>query len=305
VRTEDLRAFFEIAESGSFTAAARALGIPKSTLSRRLSRLEDELHTQLVLRTSRSVQLTETGLRLHRDGGPALARLDAVQRSLEDGNDTPTGTLRISAAKDLAAAHLGPLLGQFSREHPGVALSLETSNAFVDVIARGIDVALRIHAAPLASVSSLKTRKLASLDRGLYAAPDYLEHHGRPRKPQDLEAHGCLTMTAYARHWHVRRVRGQGEIAVSLSPRLVSDDHHSLRHAAEEGAGIAALPTFLGEHGVCRGTLTRVLPNWSMGASTLSALWPVTHHPSPRVRAFVAAAATYFKPPPWARTATP
>lgn len=302
MRTEDLRAFFQIATTGSLTAAATALGVPKSTISRRLSRLEDDLQAQLVLRTSRAVQLTEMGQLLHRQGAPALASLDDVRRAVQERTESPKGPLRLSAPNDLAAAHLGPLLGNFITEYPEVEITLDASNTFVDLITQGFDVALRIHATPLTSVTSLRTRKLVALSRGLYASPAYLERRGRPRRPKDLEKHACLTMAANARHWVINKVRGEGSQDVRLAPSLVSSDHHTLKQAAEAGAGIANLPTFLGEVGVCDETLVRVLPGWAMDASTLSALWPTTHHTSPRIRAFVDAAAAYFKPPPWART---
>lgn len=301
VRTEDLRAFFQIAATGSLTAAATALGVPKSTISRRLSRLEDDLQAQLVLRTSRAVQLTEMGQLLHRRGAPALASLDDARRAVQERTESPKGPLRVSAPNDLAAAHLGGLLGDFIKAHPEVDVTLDASNEFVDLISQGFDVALRIHASPLTSVTSLRARKLVALARGLYASPDYLERRGRPRRPSDLEKHACLTIAANARHWVMSKVRGEGSQDVLLSPSLVSSDHHTLEQAAESGAGIANLPTFLGEVGVCNETLVRVLPGWAMDASTLSALWPTTHHTSPRIRAFVDAAAAYFKPPPWVR----
>ena len=301
MRTEDLRAFFQIAATGSLTAAAAALGVPKSTVSRRLGRLEDDLQAQLVLRTSRAVQLTEMGLLLHRRGAPALASLDDVRRAVQERTESPKGPLRLSAPNDLATAHLGPLLGEFITAHPEVDVTLDASNEFVDLISQGFDVALRIHATPLASVTSLRARKLTALSRGLYASPDYLEQHGRPRRPDDLVKHACLTITASARQWRMSKVRGGGRKDVALTPSLVSSDHHTLKQAAEAGAGIANLPSFIGDVGVCDECLVRVLPGWTMDPSTLSIVWPTTHHTSPRIRAFVDAAAAYFKPPPWVR----
>ncbi len=301
MRTEDLRVFFQIAETGSLTSAATALGIPKSTVSRRLSRLEDELHAQLVLRTPRAVQLTEMGQLLHRQGAPALACLDDVRRVVQERSEAPRGPLRLSVPNDLATAHVGGLIGGFVDAYPEVDVLLDASNAFIDLISQGFDVALRIHAGPLASVSSLRARKLVALQRALYAAPSYLERSASLRRPDDLRRHACLTVAAHARSWELQKVRGQGQVRVALTPRIVSSDHHSIRQAAEAGVGIATLPTFLGEVGVCDARLVRVLPGWSLGASTLSAVWPTTHHTSPRVRAFVDAAADYFSPPPWAR----
>lgn len=243
------------------------------------------------------------GQLLRRQGAPALASLDEVRRAVQERGEAPTGPLRISAPNDLAASHLGTLLGDFVLAYPQVDVMLDASNEFVDLIGHGFDVALRIHVQPLASVSSLRTRRLVALARGLYASPDYLERHGTVRRPEDLQRHACLTMAAHARQWDIARVRGEGSRTLQVRPRFISSDHHSLRQAAERGSGIATLPTFLGEVGVCNETLVRVLPGWSMGASTLSALWPTTHHTSPRIRAFVDAAAKFFSPAPWVRGA--
>jgi DNA-binding transcriptional LysR family regulator len=142
MRTEDLRAFFQIAETGSLTKAANVLDVPKSTISRRLSRLEEELNAQLVLRTSRAVQLTEVGQQLHLQGAPALAYLDDVQRAVRDRGEDPVGPLHVSAPADLAASHLGALCGDFVLAHSQVQLTLSTTNEFVDLINQGVDVAL-------------------------------------------------------------------------------------------------------------------------------------------------------------------
>ena len=114
--------------------------------------------------------------------------------AVQERSGAPAGPLRISAPTDLSTAHLGPLLGQFVIDHPQVDVTLETSNTFVDLIAEGFDVALRVHAAPLPSVTSMRARRLATLDRGLYASPGYLGQHGRPRRPDELNRHACLTM---------------------------------------------------------------------------------------------------------------
>jgi DNA-binding transcriptional LysR family regulator len=305
MRTEDLRAFFQIAKTGSLTAASAALGVPKSTVSRRLTRLEEELDAQLVLRTSRSVHLTELGQTLHRQGAPALAYLDEVQRAVRERGETPAGPLRVSAPPDLAAAHLGAMFAEFVIEYPEVDLTLVSTGEFVDLISQGIDLALRIHIRPLSSVTSLRARRLAAVERGLYASPSYLEQKGRPRRPEDLRRHSCLSMAAQPYRWELTRRPGRGgggggrAVSIEVNPRLRSNDHHALKDAAERGAGVAVVPAFLGDVGVNRGTLVRVLPGWSMGASTLSAVWPATLHTSPRIRAFVDAAAAYFAPPPW------
>ena len=301
MRTEDLRAFLQIAETGSLTAASRVLSVPKSTLSRRLGRLEEELDAQLLLRTSRAVTLTDVGRLLHRQGTSALAHLEEVERALLERGDEPVGPLRVSAPLDLAVSDLGEIIAKLLKDYPRVDVQLVATNQFVDLIAQGVDVALRIHLQPLPSVTSLRTRRLATIDGGLYASPTYLQARGRPRRPTELRRHACLSMVARPNRWEFTQRRSGAIHSVEFTPRFRSDDNHTLRDAAERGVGIADLPTFLGEPAVRRGTLVRVMTGWSTGTGTLSAVWPATHHTSPRIRAFLDGVAKHFDPPPWKR----
>lgn len=301
MRTEDLRAFFSIVDGGSLTSAATALGVPKSTIGRRLARLEEELGAELVLRTSRSVQITETGRMLHRQGLPALAHLDEVKRAVVDQSEQPRGPLRVSAAADIASTYLGPMAGAFIARYPEVQLSLTVSDTLVDLVRDGIDVALRLHMNPLPSSTSLRARRLCRVETGLFAAPSYLEVHGRPPTPAGLEGHRCLSMSASPRRWVLHHARSKKSVTPRIEPALISNDQLLLRDAACEGAGIAEMPSFISAEAVRAGRLQRVLPGWSTFVATLSALWPATQYTSPRVRAFVDAAVGYFNPPPWER----
>jgi DNA-binding transcriptional LysR family regulator len=301
VRTEDLEAFFAVIEGGGVTAAATKLELPKSTISRRLSRLEEELEAQLLLRTPRRVQVTELGQSLYQRGLPALQLLDDLQRDLRERGSEPRGRLVISAPADLAARHLGELCANYLQLYPKVQIDLRASNAFVDLIADGVDIALRAHGHSLADSSSLRARKLCHLEVGLFASPSYLDEHGRPRRPEQLNEHRCVIMAGRNRRFHMSHARTGRSFDLDVEPTLSSDEHHLLADVAMRGVGIATLPTMLGAPAIDTGELERVLPAWSMRAAKLSALWPTAAHTSPRIREFVTMAADYFSPPPWTR----
>ena len=301
MRTEDLEAFFAVIEGGGVTAAAHKLELPKSTISRRLSRLEEELDAQLLLRTPRQVQVTELGHSLYQRGLPALQLLDDLQRDLRERGSEPRGRLVISAPADLAARHLGGLFSDYLARYSKVQIDLRASNRFVDLIADGVDIAIRAHGQPLADSSSLRARKLCALEVGLFASADYLDAHGRPRRPEQLSEHRYLTMAGRGNRFLMTHARSGRSFDLEVEPILCSDEHHLLADAAERGAGIATLPVMLGAISVEGGALERVLPAWSMGAAKLSAVGHTAAHTSPRIREFVAMAADYFNPPPWSR----
>ncbi|MCA9719115.1 MAG: LysR family transcriptional regulator [Myxococcales bacterium] len=295
MRTEDLRALFTVVETGSLTAAARRLKIPKSTLGRRLNRLEDELDAQLVIRTPRRTQITELGRRLHAQGEPLLAELDDLRQRVLDRPAAPSGELRVSAPEDLATALMGGLCGRFLLDFPKVQVVLVASNAAVNLLADGFDVALRIHLGALADATSVRTRRLGAVEVGLFAAPRYLEGRARPRAPADLSRHALLSMDAVLPSWRLHRARDDASAQLVVRAAMRSNDHHALRDAALAGAGIASLPGFLCSEALAAGALVRVLPTWTLQTSaTLSLLWPATRHVSPRVRAFIDAAVAFF-----------
>ncbi len=301
MHTEDLKAFFTVVETGSLTSAAKTLSLPKSTISRRLARLESDLGATLLMRTPRSIQITETGELLHRQGSPALSYLDEVERMVLDRAAEPSGPLRVSAPPDLAAVHLGPLCASFVRTCPKVRLSVVATSTFTYLISDGYDIALRIHVDSLDSVASLRARKLARVEVALYAAPSYVEQQGVPRTPRQLCEHALLGMAVFPKSWKLTHARKGTTTEVAEHPNLVTNDHILLRDAALAGAGVAVLPSFVAEPHVRQGHLQRVLPSWAVQTAELSAVWPATLHTSPRVRAFVDETVKFFDPPPWKR----
>lgn len=299
MHTEDLRAFFTVVETGSLTAAARQLAIPKSTLGRRLTRLEESLDSQLVVRTPRHTEITPTGRLLYERGEPLLACLDEVGAAVMDRPTEPSGTLRVAAPPDVAATLLGRLCAELTRRHPKISVSLVASNAVVDLLSDGFDVALRVHLGDLPDNASLRVRRLGTVEVGLFASPEYLEAHGTPRTPAQLERHALVAMDGpRSRRWSLVHARSDRTARVRVSPVISSNDHQALRGAALAAAGIASLPEFLCTTAVAEGRLARVLPTWSLGIAHVSLLWPASRHAAPRVRAFLDLAIETFAAQP-------
>ncbi len=265
---DEIALFLEIAEAGSLTAAARRLAVPKSTVSRALSRLEHKLGVALVRRSIRGHALTEQGRDLALAVAPHVVGIRDAAQALGRARDEPYGTVRITAPIDVGEQILGPLLPRFLARYPRVQVEVDISQRFVDVIGEGVDLALRASSKPLAA-SSLRSRKLADLQMGLFAAPSYLARVGKVLRPSDL---------ALCDHVLFRANRGSAQLTlegpggaseVSVSGRLVTNDFHFLRRALLAGAGIGGLPWFMANADVEAKRLTRILPRHTTSGATL------------------------------------
>jgi DNA-binding transcriptional LysR family regulator len=299
-RFDELAVFVEIAEAGSLTAAARRLGVPKSTVSRALSRLEGALGTALVRRLSRGPALTEQGRQLAALAAPHVAGLRDAALALGRAVEEPYGTLRVTAPVDIAQVVLGPILPAFLARYPSVGIEVDLTHRYVDVVGEGFDAALRVSTRPLPS-STLLARKIAPIDIGLYAGTTYLARREPPRRLEDLALHEhVLFQPQRGRAKLVLEGRGRGEVTVQ--GRIGGNDFFFLREAIVAGAGIGPLPWFVARSEIESGRLQRVLP--SIGLKSASVFWvqPPTR-PMPRkleaFRDFVLEhAARLLVPPP-------
>jgi DNA-binding transcriptional LysR family regulator len=279
--------FVEAASRGSVTAAARALALPKSTVSRRIRRLEDEIGRPLLNRDSRRLRLTDAGEQLFRRSVSAVRDLEEAERAVREAATEPAGELRITAPRDLGASPpLVKLFCGFRREHPHVRLTVDLSDRLVDIVAEGFDFAIRLHDEPLVERAGIKVRRLGSLDAGLYAHSDYLDRTGRLAHPDDLVNHECLgtVSPAGSTRWALRW-RGEGPaVALELEPGVCSNSMTFVQGAVLAGAGVGILPNFIGAELI---GVERVLPGWELPSGTLSLLWPASRHQAPRLRAYV------------------
>ncbi|WP_437331545.1 LysR substrate-binding domain-containing protein [Sorangium sp. So ce394] len=259
----EMRAFLEVARLQSFSAAARALGLTSSSVSKQVARLEERLRVQLLRRTTRRVSLTEAGDLYAERAGRILADVEEAQRAVADLDGTPRGTLRISAPTILGTIRVAPAVLACRAKYPELRIDLDITDRIVDLVAERVDVAVR-QAAEI-SPASLVARRLADDRRVLCASPRYLRRHGTPRRLEDLADHDCIThnMEPVPR-WTL--VGPEGERVIQVSGTLRSSDTLTLRDAAVAGIGVANLPDYVVEEHLESGALRRVLPEY--GAST-------------------------------------
>lgn len=274
--------FVKVVEAGSFTAAARELDMPKSTVSRKLSELETDLDAQLLHRTTRRLSLTDQGRALYRHAARVVAEAEEAAQAVNRLQETPRGRLRVTTP--LSFGYLGPALAGFLGRHPEVELEVVCADRVVDLIEEGFDVAIR--AGRLAD-SSLIARSLGALRSYVVASPGFLKRHGIPRQPSDLSRYPAVVFGAGADPslWTLH-AEGQMEV-VRVQPRLVVNDFDLLEAAALEELGLAMMPMFRCDALLRAKRLRRVLPTWCSAEIPLHVVYPSTRHLSPKVRAFV------------------
>ncbi len=285
----DLATFVRVAELGTFAAVAKAEGLPKSTISRRVARLEDELGVALLRRSSRSFSLTEDGQSLHARAAGALRELEGVTDALGEQKG-PSGRLVVTVPVDLATAPVVvDLFAAYRTRYPEVELEVRLLDRFVDLVAESVDVALRVHASAMVPAdNALMARGLGTIRAAFFAAPSYLEAHGVPEQIDALtEADVIAHRTFLERPVSLVHEDGQ-EVLCDLSGATFSGNSMYLIGAmVERGAGIGPLPRFAAEEAVKEKRLVRVLPAWWLRASRLTLVWPSSRHLAPRVRAMV------------------
>ncbi len=277
--------FAKVVELKSFRAAAAALGIPKSTVSRKVAELEDALGARLLERTTRSLRLTDAGRAYHVRISPALDALGEAERAVEEQNEKPSGRLRLTMTYEGGQALLGPLLSEYLTAFPDVKLEVELTDRRVDLVEEGFDLALRAGAL---SDSSLIARKLSAPGHlRLYASPEYLRRHGSPRHPRELSEHDCLIMTAHssATVWSFRDKRKV--LPVKVRVHAEANSFLVLRDLARGGHGLARLPSYFAAEPVQRGELVSVLDKYLPEPLPWHVVYPSARHLSPKVRALV------------------
>jgi DNA-binding transcriptional LysR family regulator len=275
----DVEIFVRVVEQASFTAAALRLNLPKSTVSRRVSRLEQRLGVRLLQRTTRSLTLTAAGRVYFERVSRLLLELDQVDADVAGLAQHPRGPLRITAPVSFLAILPG-LFTRFAARYPEIRLEVALEDRFVDMVGEGYDLALRGGKPP---DPSLAGHKVLNSDLQLLASPNYLDRRGRPRVPGDLVGHDCLVHgLRQPTTWRFDSARGPVEIQVT--PRLASNNVLLLLEAARDGLGIARLPTGGGRYDL-RG-LELVLSDWTLPGGGLWLVYPSTRLQSPAARAF-------------------
>ena len=298
-RIEDSLAFVRAAEARSFTVAAAQLGLSRSTIGKRITRLEARLGVRLLQRTTRSVTLTGEGAVYYERCVEILQALEAAEAAMVARGVSPTGRLRLDVPVSLGRLQVLPVVHRYMRRWPAVTVSVSFNDRFVDLIEEGIDVAVRVGGMV---DSNLVSRTVAPHRLVTCAAPDYLGRCGTPAAIEELAGHECLAFQQAGRasEW---RFRVDGEIrTVAVDGRLRSGNAEALRDAVVAGLGIGQLATFLISDELLTGRLVPVLAEFAAEGEPLSVVYPVRRLLPPRVRAFVELLSESWQPvPPWDR----
>jgi DNA-binding transcriptional LysR family regulator len=281
---DGIAAFARVVDSGSFSAAARALKISKSAVSAHVQRLEERLGIRLLHRTTRRLSVTEAGAAYYRHCARIISEAEAAEQAASALQREPRGMLRVSAPASFGWMHVAPAVPAFLKRYPDLGLDISLSPAHVNLVDEGLDLAIRIG---VLEDSPLIVRKLAPSRLIICAAPAYLKAHGTPREPGELARHNCLctNLLPWGSEW--RLVGKRGELRVAVGGNLRSNSAEMLRAAALDSAGIAVLPSWAISEPLRRGALRRVLEGWEPPASTIYAAYPDNRLRSMKVRAFV------------------
>lgn len=276
-----VRQFVKVVQHGSFSRAAALMKMPKSSVSKAVTRLEKETGTKLLLRTTRSLTLTPAGRAFYDTCLGPLQTIEDAQKSLYGQDSILSGLVRITAPEDLGNEVVAPLIGILSRQHPALTFELIFTDEVIDLVKEGFDLAVRIGKL---KESGLKVRKAGEIVLVPVASPSYLKSRTKITHPRQLAEHDCLSLKSQGGklEWSLRSARETAK--VQIQARVTSNQTSSLLRAAVAGAGIAFVPTFLCRRELESGALVRVLPAWAGSSLPVSVLSPVSIASSARLR---------------------
>lgn len=276
--------FVQVAETRSFVAAGRVLGVSASAVGKSVARLEEKLGVRLFHRSTRSITLTAEGTLFLERSRRILAEIEAAELELSQASAAPRGRLRVSLP--LVSSLLLPVLGEFMREHPQIQLDLDFTDRMVDVVEEGFDAVVRTGEP---ADSRLTARRLGSFKVQLVASPAYLEQRGTPLVPGDLREHSCLHFrfpnSGKLEPWALRQTPGEPELQLPTS--MICNNIETRVCFAMQGLGIAYLPDFAIGHALAEGRLVPILADYVQRNVVFHVLWPSSRHPAPKVRALV------------------
>ncbi|TNF34621.1 MAG: LysR family transcriptional regulator [Gammaproteobacteria bacterium] len=281
----DIAVFVQVVASGSFTSAADRLQLSKSVISKYVTRLEDRLGARLLNRTTRRLSLTEAGRILYERSQRGLEEIEDAEMEVSQLQQTPRGNLRFNVPMSFGILHIAPLLQDFQKDYPEVSIDMNLDDRQIDLVEEGYDMAIRIAELP---DSSLVARRLGPCRHVLCASPAYLQQHGIPRTPEDLQNHRALTYgySDSPKEWRMLTPDGRYQ-TVAVNSSLHMNNSLALREAVLHDAGIVLTPTFIVGADIQSGRLQKVLPAYRFQEFSIYAIYPQRRHLSPKVRAFV------------------
>ncbi|MFO0577401.1 MAG: LysR family transcriptional regulator [Polyangia bacterium] len=291
----DLYFFVQVVDHGGFAPAGRALGVPKSKLSRRLLLLEERLGVRLVQRSTRRFAVTELGRTYYGHCKAMLVEAEAAQEAIDRTRTDPCGIVRVTCPVALLDTRVGEMLAAFMAQNPRVEVHLQATNRRVDVVSEAVDVAIRVRPPPLED-SELLTRVLADRGQCLVASPGLLASAQAPRVPTDLRRFPSLALGAPENEhaWHLLGPDG-AQAVIPHRPRLVTRGMFALRAAALAGVGVVQLPTMMVGDLLARGQLVRLLPGWAPQREIVHAVFATRRGLLPSVRALLDFLAERFR----------
>ncbi|WP_104202849.1 LysR substrate-binding domain-containing protein [Billgrantia saliphila] len=277
----DLQVFVQVVDHGGFTAASRALGLPKQTLSKRVAELERRAGVRLIHRTTRSFTVTELGQELYRHAAAMLVEAEAAENIILGRLAEPSGTVRITASVPTAQQSLATLLPRIAKAYPKIRIVLHATDGFVDIVQEGYDIAIRDHLRPLPD-SGLVQRRIRTETFWLVASPGYFADRKLPATPADIDTMDGLFTTPNDRSWTLSS--SEENAVVTPQPRYYANEGTGLLEGAIAGLGIACLPGSMCRAAMADRTLVRILPDWSAGEITTTLLMPHRRGQLPSVR---------------------
>lgn len=291
-RLSAMQVFIRAADAGSFSAAARQLGVGQPAISKTVAQLEELLGARLIVRTTRKIALTEDGRRFLEAARHAVDAADAAARSVSARGAAPSGVLRIAASVAFARLQIVPRLAAFLARYPEVEIDFVLSDRFVDLVEEGIDIAIRIGEL---KDPGLVARRIGEMSRITVARPDYWDRRGRPAHPADLAHHDCVVFTGLATGDLWPFEGPEGTIEVKVRGRVRASTSDAMREAVLEGLGVGVTPYWMWRDEVQSGALERVLIDFEPTRRPIQAVFPERRLVSAKVRAFVDFLAEEFR----------
>jgi LysR family transcriptional regulator for bpeEF and oprC len=276
--------FVKVVDGGSFTKAAELLKQPKSRISRRLAALERSLGTQLIYRTTRQMQLTETGKDYYRRCSPLIEDLENANNAMTTHAEELSGSLRITAPEDYGKIVLAPIIDDFLKKHPKMKVEMILAGAYLDLVKESIDIAIRIGHLKDAS---MKSKRISSIPSILVASPSFLEKQPTLTKPEQLARVSCLGLQTGHRSGTWKLIRDKQEIKIKIQGPITSNSPDFIFHMALLGRGVALIPALLCEGAIATGALMHILKAWTSEASPIHLLTPAQKEIPAKTKAFM------------------
>lgn len=280
----DMMVFMNVAEQGSFTAAANKIGLPKSNISRKISRLEEKLAVKLIERSTRSLHLTEIGQVYLQHCQRIYDEMQSAEQCVENLSASPRGKIKLCTSVGAGQSLLAKPLAKFSQQFTDIEIDLKLTNRRVDIVEEGFDLAIRVGESP---DSSLISKKLVTIHLALYASPNYLAQAKSIKSVEQLSQHKCLFMSSLDNKavWPLFHQGKQYDFA--FNPKIRADDFNVLKTMVSQDCGIGLFPHYMCSEEVARGDIVRVLPQWSGRTIDIYAIYPSRKGVTPKIRAFL------------------